>query len=199
VEDTAPQMQPASESLACVDYNNDVKGNETEQDLLKSQPTPDTVAGIDCNKVNGNETKQEPPQLSSHPTPETTLACIDCDAMKGKEGFYKSQWKLREKGGGARCKSCWDIHRVSEQLSPSPKMKKRTHAVDVAVAVDVDVESPPETLVCIDCNGAKKKEGFYRNQWKLRDHQGGGGARCKPCWDNYLLDSSKKQQLTNNS
>lgn len=93
VEDTAPKMQPAPESLACVDYN-DVKGNETEQqDPPKSQPTtPKIVAGIiDCKDVNGNETKQDPPQLS-HPTPETTLACIDCGAMKGKEGFYKSQW-----------------------------------------------------------------------------------------------------------
>lgn len=67
----------------------------------------------------------------------------------------------------------------------SPKKQKRPHAVDV------DVESPPpETLACIDCSEAKKKEGFYRNQWKLRDQ---GGARCKTCWDNYLVsDSSKK-------
>jgi predicted adenine nucleotide alpha hydrolase (AANH) superfamily ATPase len=134
----------------------------------KSQPAPETLACIDSRQVQehspaaGAPMEEYPPKVQS---PPETLACFQCAAVKGKEDFYRSQWKLREQGG-ARCKPCWDTISV---LASIPPLEEATF---------------PETLACVDCGIVKEKEGFYRNQWKVRDQ---GGARCKSCWDQHRL------------
>jgi hypothetical protein len=180
-----PKVQLAPEKVACVNCHL-VKGKEgfyKNQWKLRSQkegamckPCWDVhqVSDLSVAKKqpfddDSDKTSGEPPQMKA-PEPLETLACIDCDAVNDREGFYKSQWKLRAQGG-ARCKPCWDSHLVAAGGSHNE--------------TDTSVEKMPilETLGCLDCAAVKTKDGFYKGQWKLRDQ---GGARCKPCWDIHI-------------